>query len=71
MSQEVDLSKMVQFEGMEHFTILYATDASQTTIKACVKPESVHLIGQHLTFQLGTATTGKGEKRCIITAISE
>ncbi|WKT76768.1 hypothetical protein [Lysinibacillus fusiformis] len=71
LSQEVDLSKMVQFEGMEHFTILYATDASQTTIKAGVKPESVQLIGQHLTFQLGTATTGKGEKRCIITAISE
>ncbi|KPN94272.1 hypothetical protein [Lysinibacillus sp. ZYM-1] len=71
LSQEVDLSKMVQFEGMEHFTILYATDASQTTIKAGVKPESIHLIGQHLTFQLGTVTTGNGEKRCIITAISE
>jgi len=71
LSQEVDLSKMVQFEGMEHFTILYATDDSQTTIKAGVKPESVQLIGQRLTFQLGTETIGKGEKRCIITAISE
>ncbi len=71
LSQDVDLSKVVQFDGMEHFTILYATDASQTTIKAGVKPESVQLIGQHVSFQLGTVTTGKGEKRCIITAISE
>lgn len=71
LSQDVDLSKVSPFDGMEHFTILYATDASHTTIKAGVKQESVQLIGQHVTFQLGTVTTGKGEKRCIITAISE
>lgn len=71
LSQDVDLNKVVQFDGMEHFTVLYAIDASQTTIKAGVKPESVQMIGQHLTFQLGTVTTGKGEKRYIITAISE
>ncbi|WP_155589918.1 hypothetical protein [Lysinibacillus cavernae] len=71
LSQDVDLSKVVQFDGMEHFTILYATDTSQTTIKAGVKSESTQMIGQHLTFQLGTVATGKGEKRCIITAISE
>lgn len=71
LSQDVDLNKVVQFDGMEHFIVLYAIDASQTTIKAGVKPESVQMIGQHLTFQLGTVTTGKGEKRYIITAISE
>lgn len=71
VSQDVDVNKLVQFDGMEHFTVLYATDTSQTTIKVGVKPESIHMIGQRLTFQLGTVTIGKGEKRCIITAISE
>ncbi|WP_324728998.1 hypothetical protein VO178_21105 [Lysinibacillus fusiformis] len=71
VSQDVDMNKVVQFDGMEHFTVLYATDASQTTIKVDVKSESIQLIGQRLTFQLGTETIGKGEKRCIITAISE
>lgn len=71
VSQDVDVKKVVQYDGMEHFTVLYATDTSQTTIKVDVKSESVQLIGQRLTFQLGTETIGKGEKRCIITAISE
>ncbi|MBD8522614.1 hypothetical protein [Lysinibacillus fusiformis] len=71
VSQDVDVNKLVQFDGMEHFTVLYATDTSQATIKVGVKPESTHMIGQRLTFQLGTETIGKGEKRCIITAISE
>ncbi len=71
VSQDVDMNKVVQFDGMEHFTVLYSTDASQTTIKVDVKSESIQLIGQRLTFQLGTETIGKGEKRCIITAISE
>jgi len=71
VSQDVDVKKVVQYDGMEHFTVLYATDTSQTTIKVDVKSESVHMVGQRLTFQLGTETIGKGEKRCIITAISE
>lgn len=71
VSQAVDVDKLVQFDGMQHFTVLYATDTSQTTIKVGVKPESIQMIGQRLTFQLGTVTTGKGEKRYIITAIAE
>lgn len=71
VSQAVDVDKLVQFDGMQHFTVLYATDTSQTTIKVGVKPESIQMIGQRLTFQLGTVTTGKGEKRYIITSIAE
>ncbi len=71
MSQAVDVDKLVQFDGMQHFTVLYATDTSQTTIKVGVKPESIQMIGQRLTFQLGTVPIEKGEKRFIITAIPE
>lgn len=71
VSQAVDVDKLVQFDGMQHFTVLYATDTSQTTIKVGVKPESIQMIGQRLTFQLGTVPIEKGEKRFIITAIPE
>ncbi len=71
LSDDVDIDTVVQFDGMDNFMALYETGKSPIIIRVSVKKEAYSVLGRQMSFQLSTVVTGKGEQRCLITAINE
>lgn len=71
LTDDLDIDKVVQFDGMENFKSLHEIEGYSLHIGATVKSAAHGVIGQQLSFELTSVVTKNGEQHYLISAINE
>ncbi|MGE7999994.1 hypothetical protein ACQKOF_15185 [Lysinibacillus sp. NPDC093190] len=71
LTDDLDIDKVVQFDGMGNFKSLHEIEGYSLHIGATVKSAAHGVIGQQLSFKLTSVVTKNGEQHYLISAINE
>lgn len=71
LTEDLDIDKVVQFDGIENFKSLHEIEGYSLHIGATVKSAAHGVIGQQLSFKLTSVVTKNGGQHYLISAINE
>ncbi|MEY9971685.1 hypothetical protein ABH966_002058 [Lysinibacillus sp. RC46] len=71
LTDDLDIDKVVQFDGMGNFKSLHEIEGYSLHIGATVKSAAHGVIGQQLSFKLTSVVTKNGGQHYLISAINE